>query len=250
MRSLATSSTSIRGLPRLHLIACWQASTMRIRDGSRKPAGRGVRERRGGAARAAQARVRHRFHRPVHGLDRPDHRRHRPARHRAGPARLGQLERLDHHHLRARPGHRHADGRQAQRHLRPQDGLPRRDRRVHDLLAVLRLRREHRPAADTPVHPGARRRRVHALGDRDRLRPLRRGTRSRRRHVHLHPPGGRDRRPHHRRGVRDLLVLARHLPRQRADRNRADRADRASTSRARRPGRTIPSTSGASACSR
>jgi hypothetical protein len=64
--ALATSSTSI-GLPRLHLIACWQASIIRTPDDSRKPAGRGVRGRCGGAARAAQARVRHRFqaHDPI-----------------------------------------------------------------------------------------------------------------------------------------------------------------------------------------
>ena len=72
--------------------------------------------------------------------------------------------------------------------------------------------------------PGAGRRRVHALGDRHRRRPLRQPARQGHRHVHQHPADRRHRRPDHRRRVRRFLVVARHLPGQRADRDRADRA--------------------------
>ena len=92
-------------------------------------------------------------------------------------ARHHQLERLDDLDLRARPGHRHADGREDQRHVRPQEGL-------HDLRGHLHPRPRCAAASRRnmaflllrAVHPGARRRRVHAVGDRHRVRSFRRGA--------------------------------------------------------------------------
>ena len=53
------------------------------------------------------------------------------------------------------------------------------------------------------------------------VRPFRPRARPRRRHVHLHPASRRHHRAHRRRRLRQLLVLARHLPGQRADRHRS-----------------------------
>jgi len=55
----------------------------------------------------------------------------------ARAARPGQLGAPGRSHLRPRPGHRHADGRQDQRHVRPQEGVPDLRGRVHPVPACV-----------------------------------------------------------------------------------------------------------------
>ena len=146
-------------------------------------------------------------------------------------ARHHQLERVDDLDLRARPGHRHADGREDQRHVRPQEGL-------HDLggdlhprprcaagsrrnMAVLLLARFIQALGGGAFMPSATGIVSDHFGaERDRAVGM---------FTSILPIGGMIG-PGPRRPVRQLLVLARHLPGQRADRHGPDSADGASSS--------------------
>lgn len=161
----------------------------------------------------------------VHGFGGPDGRRNRAGIHPVRPGRRHPVEWLDDHHLLTRPGDRAAPGRETCRPVRPQTGVRPCCGDLHRCFAVLRSGRQHRGTGGPASRPVDRRWLVPAGSQRHRRRPLRPQSGSRPGHVHLHLPDRRHRRPDPRWGLRQLLVLARHLPGQCADRRGVDHHD-------------------------
>ena len=191
---------------------------------ARQPAGRRLRRGSWPARKPARKQVvdaGRGLSRHVHAAARHHDRERRPAGHPAGPALQFLGPAVGGGRVRADPGRVPADRGQPGGHVRPPPALPDRPGHLHLRLGAVRLRRQHADAPAVPRPAGSRR------GDHVRGVPglagrcvPRQGPRRRvRRLGHRDRPGGRHR-PAARRPADLGSVLAVHLLRERADRDR------------------------------